>query len=124
MHDPFYKASDSVKASLDAHSNVEIRVFNPLTLTSFISAGNPLNKFVVDAAAFSAAAISVTLAAAVASALPISRSGCVGGWAGRRRSVRRDLRWVEPCWPSAAQARRSDALLVPLREEIAAADYA
>ena len=31
VDDPFYKASDSVKASLDAHSNVEIRVFNPLT---------------------------------------------------------------------------------------------
>ena len=31
VDDPFYKASNSVKASLDAHSNVEIRVFNPLT---------------------------------------------------------------------------------------------
>src|SRR6476619_2460629 len=31
VDDPFYKSSDSVKASLDAHSNVEIRVFNPLT---------------------------------------------------------------------------------------------
>jgi cardiolipin synthase C len=31
VDDPFYKASDSVKASLDAHPNVEIRLFNPLT---------------------------------------------------------------------------------------------
>ena len=31
VDDAFYKASDSVKASLDAHSNVEICVFNPLT---------------------------------------------------------------------------------------------
>ncbi len=31
VDDPFLKASDSVKASLDAHPNVEIRLFNPLT---------------------------------------------------------------------------------------------
>ena len=31
VDDPFYKDSDSVKASLDAHPNVEIRLFNPLT---------------------------------------------------------------------------------------------
>ena len=31
VDDPFYKASDSVKACLDAHPNVEIRLFNPLT---------------------------------------------------------------------------------------------
>jgi cardiolipin synthase C len=31
VDDPFYKASDSVKAALDAHPNVEIRLFNPLT---------------------------------------------------------------------------------------------
>ena len=31
VDDPFYKSSDSVKASLDAHPNVEIRLFNPLT---------------------------------------------------------------------------------------------
>jgi cardiolipin synthase C len=30
VDDPFYKASDSVKAALDAHPNVEIRLFNPL----------------------------------------------------------------------------------------------
>lgn len=30
VDDPFYKASDSVKACLDAHPNVEIRLFNPL----------------------------------------------------------------------------------------------
>ena len=30
VDDPFYKDSDSVKASLDAHPNVEIRLFNPL----------------------------------------------------------------------------------------------
>ena len=31
VDDPFYKASDSIKACLDAHPNVEIRLFNPLT---------------------------------------------------------------------------------------------
>ena len=31
VDDPFYKASDSVKAALDAHPNVEIRLFNPLS---------------------------------------------------------------------------------------------
>jgi cardiolipin synthase C len=30
VDDPYYKASDFVKASLDAHPNVEIRLFNPL----------------------------------------------------------------------------------------------
>ena len=31
VDDPFYKSSDAVKAALDAHPNVEIRLFNPLT---------------------------------------------------------------------------------------------
>src|SRR6476619_4925354 len=31
VDDPYYKASDSVKACLDAHPNIEIRLFNPLT---------------------------------------------------------------------------------------------
>src|SRR6476646_8958516 len=31
VDDPYYKDSDSVKAALDAHPNVEIRLFNPLT---------------------------------------------------------------------------------------------
>ena len=31
VDDPYYKQSDSVKACLDAHPNVEIRLFNPLT---------------------------------------------------------------------------------------------
>ena len=31
VDDPYYKASDPVKASLDAHPNVEIRLFNPTT---------------------------------------------------------------------------------------------
>ena len=31
LDDPFYKDSDSIKACLDAHPNVEIRLFNPLT---------------------------------------------------------------------------------------------
>jgi putative cardiolipin synthase len=35
VDDPFYKASDSVKAALDAHPNVEIRLFNPLTNRSW-----------------------------------------------------------------------------------------
>src|SRR6476659_5048086 len=29
VDDPYYKASDQVKAALDAHPNVEIRLFNP-----------------------------------------------------------------------------------------------
>ena len=29
VDDPYYKASDPVKAALDAHPNVEIRLFNP-----------------------------------------------------------------------------------------------
>ena len=31
VDDPYYKASNSIKACLDAHPNVEIRLFNPLT---------------------------------------------------------------------------------------------
>jgi putative cardiolipin synthase len=31
VDDPFHKSSDSVKAALDAHPNVSIRLFNPLT---------------------------------------------------------------------------------------------
>ncbi len=31
VDDPYYKSSDPVKAALDAHPNVEIRLFNPLT---------------------------------------------------------------------------------------------
>jgi putative cardiolipin synthase len=31
LDDPFYKDSDAIKACLDAHPNVEIRLFNPLT---------------------------------------------------------------------------------------------
>ena len=31
VDDPYYKASDPVKAALDAHPNVEIRLFNPAT---------------------------------------------------------------------------------------------
>ena len=30
VDDPYYKASDNIKAALDAHANVEIRLFNPL----------------------------------------------------------------------------------------------
>jgi len=29
VDDPYYKASDPVKAAIDAHPNVEIRLFNP-----------------------------------------------------------------------------------------------
>ncbi len=35
VDDPYYKASDSVIAALDAHPNVEIRLFNPLTSRSW-----------------------------------------------------------------------------------------
>ena len=35
VDDPYYKASDSVTAALDAHPNVEIRLFNPLTNRSW-----------------------------------------------------------------------------------------
>ncbi len=35
VDDPYYKASDAVKAALDAHPNVEIRLFNPLTIRSW-----------------------------------------------------------------------------------------
>jgi putative cardiolipin synthase len=35
VDDPYYKASDAVKAALDAHPNVEIRLFNPLTLRNW-----------------------------------------------------------------------------------------
>jgi cardiolipin synthase C len=31
VDDPYYKASDPIKAALDAHPNVEIRLFNPTT---------------------------------------------------------------------------------------------
>ena len=31
VDDPYYKASDPVKAALDAHPNVEVRLFNPAT---------------------------------------------------------------------------------------------
>ena len=35
VDDPYYKASDAVKAALDAHPNVEIRLFNPLTIRNW-----------------------------------------------------------------------------------------
>ena len=35
VDDPYYKASDPIKAALDAHPNVEIRLFNPLTNRSW-----------------------------------------------------------------------------------------
>jgi putative cardiolipin synthase len=35
VDDPYYEASDSVKAALDTHPNVEIRLFNPLTNRSW-----------------------------------------------------------------------------------------
>jgi cardiolipin synthase C len=43
VDDPYYKASDSVKAALDAHPNVEIRLFNPLTNRSW-----SVLEFIVD----------------------------------------------------------------------------
>ena len=35
VDDPYYKASDAVKAALDAHPGVEIRLFNPLTIRNW-----------------------------------------------------------------------------------------
>ena len=35
IDDPYYKANDSVIAALDAHPNIEIRLFNPLTNRSW-----------------------------------------------------------------------------------------
>ena len=35
VDDPYYKASDSIVAALDAHPNVEIRLFNPLANRSW-----------------------------------------------------------------------------------------
>jgi len=35
VDDPYYKASDPVKAALDVHPGVEIRLFNPLTIRSW-----------------------------------------------------------------------------------------
>ena len=35
VDDPYYKASDPVKAALDAHPGVEIRLFNPLTIRNW-----------------------------------------------------------------------------------------
>jgi putative cardiolipin synthase len=43
VDDPYYKASDSVIAALDAHPNVEIRLFNPLTNRSWSAL-----EFIVD----------------------------------------------------------------------------
>ena len=43
VDDPYYKASDSIIAALDAHPNVEIRLFNPLANRSW----STLN-FIVD----------------------------------------------------------------------------
>jgi cardiolipin synthase C len=37
VDDPFYKANDSVVAALDAHANVEIRLFNPVPNRSWYS---------------------------------------------------------------------------------------
>ena len=43
VDDPYYKASDSVVAALDAHPNVEIRLFNPLANRSWSAL-----EFIVD----------------------------------------------------------------------------
>lgn len=143
VDDPYYKPSDQVKAALDAHSNVEIRLFNPTKsrrwsrldfLTDFRQVDRRMhNKLMV---ADNSAAIvggrnigddyyGVNTVANFRDMDVLAVGPVVG-----------DLSWVfDRYWNSAStvpiatilgrtyDATDLDAILTRLRQEIAAADY-
>jgi putative cardiolipin synthase len=143
VDDPFYKASDSVKAALDAHPNVEIRLFNPLTNRSW-----SFLDFIVDFGRVNRRMHNKLMVADSAAAIVGGRNiGDIYYGVNTIANYRdldvlavgpvvRDLSGVfDRFWNSlstmpisaivdrAYGAADLDAILIRLREEIAAADY-
>ena len=143
VDDPYYKASDSVVAALDAHPNVEIRLFNPLTNRSWSAL-----DFIVDFGRVNRRMHNKLMVADNAAAIVGGRNiGDIYYGVNTTANYRdldvlavgpvvRDLSGVfDRYWnsassvPIAAIVERAygtadlDAILVRLREEIAAADY-
>ena len=143
VDDPYYKASDPVKAALDAHPNVEIRLFNPLTNRSWSTL-----DFIVDFRRVNRRMHNKLMVADNAAAIVGGRN--IGdiyygvntianfrdldvlavGPVVRDLSGVFDRYWNSPSTvPIAAIVDRAygaadlDAILTRLREEIAAADY-
>jgi cardiolipin synthase C len=143
VDDPYYKASDSVIAALDAHPNVEIRLFNPLTNRSW-----SVLDFIVDFGRVNRRMHNKLMVADNAAAIVGGRNiGDIYYGVNTTANYRdldvlavgpvvRDLSGVfDRYWnsassvPIAAIVERAygtadlDAILVGLREAIAAADY-
>ena len=143
VDDPFYKASDSVKAALDAHPNVEIRLFNPLANRRW-----SVFDFIVDFGRVNRRMHNKLMVADNAAAIVGGRNiGDIYYGVNTIANYRdldvlavgpvvRDLSgvfdrfWSSPSTvPIAAIVDRAhgaadlDAILIRLREEIAAADY-
>ncbi len=143
VDDPFYKASDSVKAALDAHPNVEIRLFNPLNYRRW-----SVLDFIVDFGRVNRRMHNKLMVADNAAAIVGGRNiGDIYYGVNTIANYRdldvlavgpvvRDLSgvfdrfWNSPSTvPIAAIVDRAhgaadlDAILIRLREEIAAADY-
>jgi cardiolipin synthase C len=143
VDDPFYKASDSVKAALDAHPNVEIRLFNPLanrrwSVFDFIVDFGRVNRrmhnklMVVDNAAAIVGGRNIGDIYYGVNTIANYRDLDVlaVGPVVRDLSGVFDRFWNSPSTvPIAAIVDRAhgaadlDAILIRLREEIAAADY-
>jgi cardiolipin synthase C len=143
VDDPYYKASDSVIAALDAHPNVEIRLFNPLTNRSWSAL-----DFIVDFGRVNRRMHNKLMVADNAAAIVGGRNiGDIYYGVNTTANYRdldvlalgpvvRDLSgvfdryWNSPSTvPIAAVVDRAygaadlDAILIRLREAIAAADY-
>ena len=143
VDDPFRKASDSVKAALDAHPNVEIRLFNPVTNRSWSAL-----DYILDFGRFNRRMHNKLMVADNAAAIVGGRN--IGdiyygvntianyrdldvlavGPVVRNLSEVFDRFWNSPSTvPIAAIVNRAygaadlDAILIRLREAIAAADY-
>ncbi len=143
VDDPYYKASDPVIAALDAHPNVEIRLFNPLTNRSWSTL-----DFILDFRRVNRRMHNKLMVADNAAAIVGGRN--IGdiyygvntianyrdldvfavGPVVRDLSQVFDRYWNSPSTvPIAALVDRAygvadlDAILIRLREEIAAADY-
>ena len=143
VDDPFYKASDSVKASLDAHPNVEIRLFNPLanrrwSILDFIFDFGRVNRrmhnklVVVDSAAAIVGGRNIGDIYYGVNTIANYRDLDVFavGPVVRDLSAVFDLYWNSPSTVSIAaivgrahDAADLDAVMVRLRGEIAVADY-
>ena len=143
VDDPYYKASDPVKAALDAHPGVEIRLFNPLTIRNW-----SIFDFIFDFGRVNRRMHNKLMVADNAAAIVGGRNvGDIYFGVNTTANYRdldvlavgpvvRDLSgvfdrfWNSPATvPIAAIADRAygaadlDAILTRLREEIAAADY-